>query len=278
MKETTEEEDIDHCIMKVESLCISEGIFVFACLILLPSIDNMKVLALSSSRVGGGCFLEKAVPLMVDFIGTRQLNIAFIPFASVQKNYEEYGAMVIQAFASLPYSIQTVMPGNAKSILEHTDVVMVGGGNTFKLLHDIYELDLFEIINNKVESGTPYIGWSAGSNIVGRSIGTTNDMPIIQPKSFTSFGFFPFQINPHYFNQTVEGFHGETRDQRLEEFVALNAGIPVIGLPEGTALQLQGDALHFIGDKEGVLFQGAENGAVNKRMFRDGEDLSLLLS
>ena len=272
-----EEEDIDRCIMKVESLCISKGIFVFACLILPPSIDNMKILALSSSRVGGGGFLEKAVPLVVDFIGNSQLNIAFIPFASVQKNYKEYESMVALAFESLPYSIQTVLPGNAKSILEHADVIMVGGGNTFKLLHDLYEFDLFEIIKTKVNSGIPYIGWSAGSNIIGRSIGTTNDMPIIQPRSFASFGFFPFQINPHYFNQTVKEFHGETRDQRIEEFVALNPALPVVGLPEGTALQLQGDTLYFTGDKESVLFQSAGSDGVKKRMIKNGEDLSLLL-
>jgi dipeptidase E len=238
----------------------------------------MKVLALSSSRVGNGGFLEKAIPLIQDFIGSKSLNIAFIPFASVQKDHEEYGAMVKNAFTPLPYSIHTVIPGDAKPAIDNADAIMVGGGNTFKLLHDIYEQELFETIQAKVAKGTPYIGWSAGANIAGRSISTTNDMPIIQPKSFTSFGFFPFQINPHYINQTLENHNGETRDQRLEEFVMLNKGIPVIGLPEGTALQLQDNTLHFIGEKDGALFQCEAGKLPHKKIITQGEYLSLLMS
>jgi len=236
----------------------------------------MKVLALSSSRVGNSNFLEKAIEPIKDFIGNLSLNIAFVPFASVQKDYEEYGAMVKNALASLPYSIQTATPASAKKVIDDADVIMLGGGNTFKLLHDIYEYDLFELIKNRVTRGTPYIGWSAGANLSGKSISTTNDMPIIQPKSFTSFGFFPFQINPHYVSQTLEGHNGETRDQRLEEFIVLNANIPVIGLPEGTALRLQNKTLQFIGEKEGVLFQ-YEDKAARKKFIKKNEELSSLL-
>lgn len=237
----------------------------------------MKVLALSSSRVDGGGFLEKAIPLINDFIDSKPLNIAFVPFAFVQKDYEAYGDMVKQALSVLPYSINTILPGNAKSLLQDADVIMVGGGNTFKLIHDIYEHGLFNIIVDKVRNGTPYIGWSAGANVTGRSISTTNDMPIIQPTSFTSFGFFPFQINPHYTNQTMEGHHGETRDQRIEEFVTLNPGIPVIGLPEGTALRLQNSVLNFLGDREGVFFETGAALPVQKKAIASGENLSFLL-
>lgn len=238
----------------------------------------MKVLTLSSSRVGNSGFLEKVISYIKNFLGDDALTIAFIPFASVQKNYEEYGGMVKQALSSLPYSVQTVIVENAKATIEKADTIMVGGGNTFKLLHDIYQNNLFELIQNKVKSGTPYIGWSAGGNIAGRTINTTNDMPIIQPKSFTAFSFFPFQINPHYINQNLEGHNGETRDQRLEEFVMLNPGIPVIGLPEGTALQLQNDRLHFIGEREGVLFQCEPNQLSQKKVVTKGEDISWLMN
>lgn len=237
----------------------------------------MKVLAISSSRVGNSDFLEKARPLIEDFIGKGSLSVAFVPFASVQRDYENYGGMVRSALNSPSYYIHTVIPDNAKAVIERADVIMVGGGNTFKLLHDIYNYDLFDLIQNKVKSGTPYIGWSAGANIAGRSISTTNDMPIIQPKSFASFGFLPFQINPHYINQTTEGFNGETRDQRLGEFVVLNPNIPVVGLPEGTALRKDDFVLKFIGEKDGVLFGTDSGGLPEKKVVLKGEDLSSLL-
>ena len=237
----------------------------------------MKVLALSSSRVGNGGYLENARSLIEEFLGTGSLTIAFLPFASVQNSYEEYRNMVKEALNGSPYTINTVTPGDAPSIIEAADVIMVGGGNTFKLLHDIYHLGLFDIIQTKVKAGTPYIGWSAGANLCGKTICTTNDMPIIQPRSFEAFGFFPFQINPHYLNQKLEGHNGETRDQRLEEYLVVNPTVPVIGIPEGTALQLTNGMLQFIGDKEGAYF------SVNKALLRTkeavnpGEILSHLL-
>ena len=235
----------------------------------------MKVLAISSSRVGNGGFLENALPLIKEFIDGNNTRIAFIPFASVQREYGEYGEMVKQALTGL--GIDTVIPENAKTVIDRADVIMVGGGNTFKLLHDIYDLDLFHLIQSKVKNGTAYIGWSAGANLAGRSICTTNDMPIIQPRSFEAFGFLPFQINPHYINQKLEGHNGETRDQRLEEFVALNPGIPVIGIPEGTALQLNDSSLKFIGAREGVFLVGDSNKQQAKRAIGINEDLSFLL-
>lgn len=238
----------------------------------------MKILAVSSSRVGGGGFLESALPLVRNFIRTDNAKIAFLPFASVQRSYEEYGSMVKEALSSLSCSVLTATPDNALFVIETADAIMVGGGNTFKLLHDIYHYGLFQQLQNKIRTGTPYIGWSAGANIAGRSISTTNDMPVIQPRSFTALGFFPFQINPHYINQTLEGFHGETRDQRLEEFLVLHPGVPVVGLPEGTALQLDGSVLKFVGDREGVLFKTNKSGAREKAIIAKDKDLSSLLN
>jgi dipeptidase E len=237
----------------------------------------MKVLAMSSSRVGNGGFLQQAIPMVQDVIGRTPCNIAFVPFASVQRDYELYTAMVRGALAGTPYTVTPVLPENALEVIDSADAIMVGGGNTFKLLHDIYACNIYQAIQQKVAGGTPYIGWSAGANVSGRSISTTNDMPIIQPASFTALGFLPFQLNPHYINQTLENHNGETRDQRLEEFVTLNPTVPVVGLPEGTALHLHNGALHFMGDKDGVLFRyKAKEGPV-KSTIAAGANVSFLL-
>jgi dipeptidase E len=236
----------------------------------------MNILALSSSRVGNGGYLENAVPHIRKFLGKNQGTVAFIPFAAVNKDYENYGNRLREALSALKVQIKLVTGNNAASLLKEADCIFVGGGNTFKLLHDIYEFNLLDIIRNRVEEGCSYIGWSAGSNIVGRTIGTTNDMPIIQPESFSALNFLPFQINPHYLNQTSEGFHGETRDQRLEEYVLLNPGVPVVALPEGTALHLQEKKLLFIGETDGVIFQ-SKRGMVERKLLQPGADLSYLM-
>jgi dipeptidase E len=237
----------------------------------------MNVLALSSSRVGNSGFLERAIPLIQNFLGDRKLNIAFIPFASVERDYESYGSLVRQAFHHLPYVLNVVQSDKDRSVIEQSDVVMTGGGNTFKLLHDLYRYGLIESIKEKVQNGTPYIGWSAGANLAGPTISTTNDMPVIEPKSFKALHFFSFQLNPHYLNQKQEGHNGETRDQRIGEFIRLNPTIKVIGLPEGTALVLKDRTLHLAGDFNAVLFESAEGGVPLRTELDKDRDLSYLL-
>jgi dipeptidase E len=239
-------------------------------------MTSNRILTLSSSRTGKSAYLETAIPLLKDFLGERSLKIAFIPFASADDDYEEYAATVRSALKDLHHSIDTVLPANARALIEASDVIMVGGGNTFKLIHDLYELSLMDLIRQKIQTGSPYIGWSAGSNIAGRGIGTTNDMPVIEPKSFVALGFFPFQINPHYINQKPEGFNGETRDQRLEEFCQINPGIPVVCLPEGTALRYQDRWLTFIGERAGVLFRKEPDGIIRQEIL-PGADLTNLM-
>ena len=237
-----------------------------------------RILAFSSSRVGNSGYLETAAPVMKKFLGDKVLKIAFIPFASIGADYGEYASMVKKGLEGLSFSIDTVMPGNAKEVIEKADAIMVGGGNTFKLLHDIYELKLLDIIRDKVNTGAPYIGWSAGSNITGPTIGTTNDMPVIEPKSFNALGLLPFQINPHYTNAKPEGHNGETRDQRLEEFIKLNPGLPIIGLPEGAALKLENGALGLIGQLPAVLFYaGTNQGETVRKEITNNDDLTFLL-
>ncbi|MEO6233070.1 MAG: dipeptidase PepE [Ferruginibacter sp.] len=236
-----------------------------------------RVLAFSSSRVGSGGYLQSTIPVLKKFLGDNILNIAFIPFASVDNNFDEYGSLVKSGLAELPHTIEVVHYKNPKTTIETADVIMVGGGNTFKLLHDIYEYKLLDVIRDKVNMGTPYIGWSAGANITGPTIGTTNDMPVIEPKSFNALGFLPFQINPHYTNLRLKGHNGETRDQRLEEFMQVNKGLSVVGLPEGTALKLEENALQFIGEENGVLFYHDNDDTIIRREIVINEDLTFLL-
>ncbi|MEI9958346.1 MAG: dipeptidase PepE [Ferruginibacter sp.] len=147
-------------------------------------------------------------------------------------------------------------------------------GNTFKLLHDLYSTKVLQLIKQKINGGTPYIGWSAGSNITGATICTTNDMPVINPGSFEALSFFPFQINPHYYNITVPGFNGETRDQRLEEFLLLNPHANIVALPEGTGLLLQNGTLQLIGNTNAFVLSN-KNNTLLKTTIATGDELSL---
>ena len=215
-----------------------------------------QILALSSSRVGGGGYLEAARPLIREVLGEERLRIAFLPFAAVGVGDEAYADKVRAGLEGLPYEIEVFNPEVDRTLLSRCDAIMVGGGNTFKLLAELYRHNLIDPIRNRVLQGIPYIGWSAGSNVIGRSICTTNDMPIVQPDSFLALRLINFQINPHYYNVQIPGFHGETRDDRLAEFCRLNPHIPVLALPEGTALYLRGETLQYRGEVPGALFTG----------------------
>jgi dipeptidase E len=254
---------------------------VVVLLILRPSITDMtinhQILALSSSRTGGGAYLEEARTRIGAFLGDGPRHIAFVPYAGVGITYEEYRQRVADAFAGTDYTFEILDARNAGTLLSRCHAIMVGGGNTFKLLAELYSSGMLGRINERVMAGKPYIGWSAGANVVGRSICTTNDMPIIQPQSFLALRFFSFQVNPHYYNFQPEGFHGETRDQRLEEFCTLNPGIPVVALPEGTALRLHREQLWYEGEKEGVIFTGEHQGGVSRAALVPGADVSFLL-
>lgn len=216
----------------------------------------MQLLMLSSSREGDSGYLEHAIPFINQHLGDIQ-ELVFIPFAGVTVDWNEYTQLVQD---TLPHIKVTGIHqyGSAKNALEQAQAIAVGGGNTFNLLNELYQQELLELIKTRVSHGVPYIGWSAGSNICGNSIRTTNDMPIVEPPSFNALNLVPFQLNPHYSDYHPPGFNGETRAQRLAEFMAVNPQMPVLAIREGSALLRQGNKLTLIGDKDGVVFKGGE--------------------
>jgi dipeptidase E len=214
----------------------------------------MRALLLSNSTSPGHGYLSHAQDWLISFLSDVEGYAAFIPFAGVTISQEDYTEKVQQAFNSTGLTVKRVPiedEKQSKEVIRNAAAILVGGGNTFRLLHAIRELGLFELIQEKVHAGTHYVGWSAGSNVAGKSIRTTNDMPIIQPASFGGLNFFPHQINPHYTEATLEGHGGESRKDRLNEFIELN-NEPVLCLPEGTALKIQNNQFSYLGERDGI--------------------------
>jgi dipeptidase E len=216
----------------------------------------VNLLMLSSSRVADEHYLAHARDMIFAHLGPIK-DILFIPFAAVTMDWDSYTAKVQAALPELHIrGIQQF--SDPAQALHNAQAIAVGGGNTFNLLHQLYQRGLFSGLQNKVRQGCPYIGWSAGSNICGQTICTTNDMPIVQPESFNALNFVPFQLNPHYSDYQLPGHNGETRAQRIEEYCTLNPHTPVLAIREGTALQLTGDHLSLLGQLSGVVFHGKQ--------------------
>jgi dipeptidase E len=212
----------------------------------------MNVLMLSSSRYGDYEYLAYAHDWINQHLGDIS-NILFVPYAGVTVGWDAYTDMVR---AALPNMHVTGIheSDDPKTAMQSAQAILIGGGNTFNLLNLLYEHDLIDTIKHKVEQGTPYIGWSAGANICGKSIRTTNDMPIIEPPSFAALHFVNAQLNPHYSDYIAPDFHGETRDQRLAEFCILNPTVPVLAIREGTALLIRNNKLSLLGELNGFVF------------------------
>ncbi len=219
-------------------------------------------------------------------------RIIFVPFAGVNiggtpypKSYDAYAARVKDVFAKWGYrnleSIHTFE--NKKEAIEKADCIIVGGGNTFHLLAEMHNFDLIEAVRNKVQQGTPYIGWSAGSNLACPTLCTTNDMPIVEPKSFKGLELIPFQINPHYLDPTPEidkmiKHGGETRQDRLNEYLAVNQKMVVVGLREASALWVKDKTMTLRGGKKMViLLYNQETRKAEEREIDPGSDVSFLL-
>lgn len=218
-------------------------------------MSKRRLLLLSNSKNHGQGYLEHALPEISDFLGRGVRKALFIPFAAVRYSFDEFAALVRERFLAVGCELESILEAaSAERAVGEAEAIVVGGGNTFHLLYHIYKHNLLDNVRARVAGGVHYIGWSAGSNVACPTIKTTNDMPIIEPPAFAAFGLVPFQINPHYLDAHPEGHQGETREERLLEFVAANAGVPVVGLREGSMLRVEGDSIKLIGEKTARVF------------------------
>ena len=214
-----------------------------------------NALLISASSYQDTGYLRHCKNWVKDFLGENgKEEILFIPYAGVRRTNDEYEQKVIDRLKNK--NIKSIHHYEDKiSAIKNANSIAVGGGNTFMLLYTLYKLNLIEPIKEAVANGTKYFGWSAGANIAGKTMMTTNDMPIIMPKSFDSLNIFPYQINPHFISGKLAGHNGESREERIEEFLIANPKDTIYALPEGTALLIADNEAEVIGHSEILKFE-----------------------
>lgn len=218
-----------------------------------------KIIIASTSTLHNGSYLSYLSPtLKKHFEGVK--NLIFIPYARPGGlSHDSYTQKVSLFFESLNINVKGIHEfENTIKAIENAEAIFIGGGNTFILLNELYKNNLLDALEIAVQNGTPYLGTSAGSNICGLTIGTTNDMPVVYPPSYRTLGLVSFNINPHYLDADVPSTHmGETRDTRINEFHFYNPQ-PVIGLREGSWLEVNGNSIQLKGHLTARLFRPNE--------------------
>ncbi|RLZ06668.1 dipeptidase PepE [Faecalibacter macacae] len=216
---------------------------------------NYRLLVISTSTIHGSGYLEYIREEILDFLQTDEL--LFIPFARPSGiSHDDYTQSVKDALNPFGIKVSGVHSyDDPKEAVNNAKAIFIGGGNTFLLLKTLYELGLVEVLREVVANGTPYMGSSAGSNMTGLTIGTTNDMPIVYPPSFDALQFLPFNINPHYLDPDPNSTHkGETRETRINEFHKFNEQT-VIGLREGSWLRVENSTIELKGNLTARIFK-----------------------
>jgi len=214
----------------------------------------MRLLLLSNSKNVGQTYLEHAADTIQDFFAGIRTAL-FVPYAGVRVTWNDFTATVRAKFAEFGVEIEGIhIASDPVAAVRAAEAIVVGGGNTFHLLKALHERGLVEAIAERVRAGVPFAGWSAGSNVACPTIRTTNDMPIVEPPTLDAMRLVPFQINPHYLDAHPAGHGGETREERILEFIEANPGVTVVGLREGSILRLEGDLLTLLGAKTARIF------------------------
>lgn len=212
-----------------------------------------RILLISNSTLYGSGYLDHAADEIRDFL--RDLNkVLFVPYALYDRY--AYATTARGRFEKMGYELSSIhtSPNPAKAVNE-TEAIFIGGGNTFRLLQALYHFDLVEPIRKRVAEGMVYVGSSAGSNVAGPTIRTTNDMPIVEPPSFAALGLVPFQLNPHFLDPDPNSTHmGETREERIRQFHEEN-DTPVAGLREGAMIRIENGRMTLKGSSGARIFR-----------------------
>lgn len=215
-----------------------------------------KLIVASTSTVHGSGYLEYILPtLSIHFEKTT--TILFIPYARPGGiSYNDYTEIARKAFKKIGKDVKGIHEfENPKEAIVNATGIFTGGGNTFELVNQLYKNDVLETLKKVLDKGTPYLGTSAGSNICGVTMMNTNDMPIVYPPSFKTLGLIPFNINAHYLDPNPNSKHmGETRETRIKEYHVFNT-TDVLGLREGSWLEVNGKKIILKGDLTARLFQ-----------------------
>ncbi len=217
---------------------------------------KQNLLLISNSTMRGEAYLGWCKDMIADFCRRHGVKkVLFVPYAGVslaegglRASYDAYEAKVKKVYAEFGVKLVSThhYADPVKAVYE-AECVAVGGGNTFHLVKELHRLGLMQAISRRAKNGMPYMGWSAGSNVAGPTLCTTNDMPIVEPASFDCMGLVPFQINPHYTDFFDPKHGGETRDDRLKEYIMVNPYATVAAIREATALLLEDGKLSLIG-------------------------------
>lgn len=215
-----------------------------------------SIIIASTSTLHGGEYLEYLLPTLQEHFKNCK-SILFIPYARPGGiSHDEYTQKAVEAFSKINIEVKGIHEfENPLDAVKNAEGIFTGGGNTFLLVTQLYKNNVMQLVSETVKNGTPYLGSSAGSNICGLSMQTTNDMPIVYPPSFQTLGLIPFNLNPHYLDADLQSKHmGETRETRIKEFHAFNS-IPVLGLREGSWLEVKGEKIILKGELSARLFK-----------------------
>ena len=215
-----------------------------------------KMIIASTSTVHGSGYLAYILPILSDFFKNSK-TIIFIPYARPGGiSYDNYTEKAREAFGKIGISVKGIHEFESPvEAIEKAEGIFTGGGNTFELVNQLYKNNLIDVLKDVLEKGTPYLGTSAGSNICGVTMMNTNDMPIVYPPSFHTLEMIPFNINAHYLDPNPDSTHmGETRETRIKEYHVFNE-TPVLGLREGSWLEVIGSDITLKGNLTARWFQ-----------------------